>query len=304
MSHTDLIFKIKNASLLFFKTLKSGECYLKFLSPREAAIPLLLVPFSEDRRKVALFAAKLCAGEAVEVFRKLCPQATISEKAVYVPPECASKYLKRLKGASNGTAAKRVDRIMRLAEEMAYEALEDALREAEEKVGDANGLADPYLTAEAVSAWAQAVGTQPLVLRPSMPPSRPRELTTIRWKKLAKLLRRFERKRPKKPAKAFSRSKIIPPCIKRIKERADRGDNLSHEERLILLFWWMNNVTQDVDELVDLFRRVPDFDEKKTRYYVEHALKKGYKPFSCDKIKALELCPAEEGEKCPYEKQD
>lgn len=300
MPHSDLAYKVESVGFLFFRSIKNKECYLKFLTPREASVALLFIPFPEDRRKLALFAAKLCASVPAVAIRKLCPQATVSSKAVYVPPECASRYLKRLKGASKGVSAKRTERIMRIAEEMAYEALEEALEEAEESVGDVNAFADPQLTAEAVSAWARAVGVQPFVLVPAKPIGEPAERTAILKWKLERLAKRFERRR--KTAKPIrSKTREIPPCIQRIKERAERGDNLSHEERLVLLFWWMNNVTQDVDELVDLFRRVPDFDEKKTRYYVEHALKKGYKPFGCEKIKALGLCPVSEGG-CPIKR--
>jgi hypothetical protein len=40
-----------------------------------------------------------------------------------------------------------------------------------------------------------------------------------------------------------------------------------------------------IDEAVELFRgHVPDFDESKTRHYLEHAYKKGYKRHKCSTI--------------------
>ena len=152
-----------------------------------------------------------------------------------------------------------------------------------------SSLADPKITSLALSAWAKVANQLPAQLIPALP-AKPVKRTKLNLKKIERMAKRGRRKAVAKPVR---RSNWIPPCIQRIKERAERGDNLSHEERLILLFWWMNNVTQDVDELVSLFRNVPDFNEKKTKYYVEHALKKGYRPFGCEKIKALGLCPVE-----------
>jgi DNA primase large subunit len=45
-----------------------------------------------------------------------------------------------------------------------------------------------------------------------------------------------------------------------------------------------------VDQVVDLFRSQGDFNEKKTRYFVNDALKKGYKPFKCKTIQNLGFC--------------
>jgi len=45
-----------------------------------------------------------------------------------------------------------------------------------------------------------------------------------------------------------------------------------------------------VEEVVALFKSQPDFNEVKSRYYVENALKKGYKPFKCETIQRLGFC--------------
>ena len=44
------------------------------------------------------------------------------------------------------------------------------------------------------------------------------------------------------------------------------------------------------DQVVNLFSSQVDFNEKKTRYFVEDAAKKGYKPFKCKTIRELGFC--------------
>ncbi|CAN5826802.1 hypothetical protein BH23THE1_BH23THE1_00810 [soil metagenome] len=87
---------------------------------------------------------------------------------------------------------------------------------------------------------------------------------------------------------------VTPPCIQHIYDQISKGENLSHPARLLLgTFLIYSNKT--LDEMLDLFKRLPDFDEKITRYQLEHlAGKKGsskryYVP-SCEKIKIENLC--------------
>ncbi|MHA1594817.1 MAG: hypothetical protein ACTSXX_08750 [Candidatus Baldrarchaeia archaeon] len=81
----------------------------------------------------------------------------------------------------------------------------------------------------------------------------------------------------------------FPPCVIRIIEAASRGENLSHEERLFLLFF-MLNIGKDVEEIIDYYRKLPDFNEEKTRYYILHAKAKGYTAHNCDTLRSLGIC--------------
>ncbi|MFX0139114.1 MAG: hypothetical protein ACFFDN_36065, partial [Candidatus Hodarchaeota archaeon] len=68
--------------------------------------------------------------------------------------------------------------------------------------------------------------------------------------------------------------------------------------RLVLIFFLLN-AEKTIDEIVDLFRAQPDFNEGKTTYYVEHAAgKRGggikYQSFGCPKIKTYGLCKEEQ----------
>ncbi|BEP17679.1 DNA primase regulatory subunit PriL [Pyrofollis japonicus] len=97
----------------------------------------------------------------------------------------------------------------------------------------------------------------------------------------------------------------FPPCISDLVERARRGENLSHHERFALATF-MLNIGADIETVVDLFRNMPDFNEKITRYQVEHLAGlrgsgKKYLVYSCEKMKTLGICKAECGTRSPLQ---
>ena len=88
--------------------------------------------------------------------------------------------------------------------------------------------------------------------------------------------------------------KEYPPCIKHAIDVMSRGENLPHSARLMLATY-MLQVGKPIDEIVSLFRTAPDFNEKITRYQIEHlsGLKGGrtkYSVPSCQKLKNESLC--------------
>ncbi|MHA1340177.1 MAG: hypothetical protein ACTSO2_09415 [Promethearchaeota archaeon] len=88
----------------------------------------------------------------------------------------------------------------------------------------------------------------------------------------------------------------FPPCIKYILDKAENGHNLTHSERLHIAFFYAN-VGFSVEETVDVFRTVPDFNEEIARYNVEFSRGIGgkgkkYKVYSCSKLKSEHLCQA------------
>jgi DNA primase large subunit len=94
--------------------------------------------------------------------------------------------------------------------------------------------------------------------------------------------------------------KIIdyPPCIKHALGIMNNGENLPHSARLMLATY-MLGVGKSIDEIVLLFRNAPDYNEKITRYQVEHlAGIKGshikYSVPSCQKLLNENLCFATE----------
>ncbi|MFX1575168.1 MAG: hypothetical protein ACFFB0_20725 [Promethearchaeota archaeon] len=86
-------------------------------------------------------------------------------------------------------------------------------------------------------------------------------------------------------------SEIFPPCIKEILSKAQEGQNLIHTERLYIL-WFLNALNYPEEKIINVFSNLPDFDDKKTRYQVKYAMKKGYKPYSCQSLKSMNLCMA------------
>lgn len=92
-------------------------------------------------------------------------------------------------------------------------------------------------------------------------------------------------------------SDLFAPCIQAILYRMLHGENLSHNERLAICFYYLNT-NHTIEETVDLFRTSPDFDESVARYQVEFAAGSGgkgkkYSMFKCSKLKSLHLCYAE-----------
>ena len=95
----------------------------------------------------------------------------------------------------------------------------------------------------------------------------------------------------------------FPPCMKDVYDALLRGENLSHHQRFAIATF-MLNIGATVDQVVDLFRNVPDFNEKITRYQVEHLAglrgsQKKYLTYSCEKMRTLGLCNGDCGVRNP-----
>lgn len=85
-----------------------------------------------------------------------------------------------------------------------------------------------------------------------------------------------------------------PPCVKHALEVMGKGENLPHSAR-VMLATYMLAIGKPVDEIVMMYENAPDFNEKITRYQVEHlAGIKGsrtkYSVPSCDKLRNENLC--------------
>jgi len=86
----------------------------------------------------------------------------------------------------------------------------------------------------------------------------------------------------------------FPPCIKELYETIKSGHHLSHIGRFALTSFLIN-IGMTVEGVVDLFRSLSDFDERMTRYQVEHiAGEKGgrtkYVPPRCDTLRTHGVC--------------
>ena len=88
----------------------------------------------------------------------------------------------------------------------------------------------------------------------------------------------------------------FPPCIKKALELLNKSENLPHSARFMLATYMLSS-GKSVDEVVLLFQNAPDFNEKITRYQVDHlAGKKGsqtkYSVPACRKLVNENLCYA------------
>jgi DNA primase large subunit len=87
---------------------------------------------------------------------------------------------------------------------------------------------------------------------------------------------------------------ITPPCIVHLYKVLNNGENLPHSARLLLATFLIHS-GKSIEEIVEIFKKLPDFNERITRYQLEHlsGKKGGSKKYfvpSCEKIKLENLC--------------
>ena len=92
-----------------------------------------------------------------------------------------------------------------------------------------------------------------------------------------------------KPGEDVSSS--YPSCVKETLKKAQEGQNITHTERLYLV-WFLNSFNYPEDKIINIFSTLPDFNREKTAYQVRYAKKKGYIPYSCQSLKSYDLCMA------------
>ncbi len=89
-----------------------------------------------------------------------------------------------------------------------------------------------------------------------------------------------------------------PPCVKHAIEIMTKGENLPHSAR-VMLATYMLAIGKPIEEIVMMFQNAPDFNERITRYQVEHlaGMKGGHTKYSvpsCEKLRNESLCFATE----------
>lgn len=87
----------------------------------------------------------------------------------------------------------------------------------------------------------------------------------------------------------------FPPCIRQLRQAAASGRHLSHVGRFALTSFLLR-IGLSPARVVDLFRTSSDFNERMTRYQVEHiAGSRGsrtkYMPPNCDNLRTHGICP-------------
>ncbi len=92
----------------------------------------------------------------------------------------------------------------------------------------------------------------------------------------------------------------LAPCIERIIEELRSGAKVSHIKRWALAVF-LTKRGWDEDKIVSVFSTAPNFDEKLTRYQLQHVRAKGYSMPSCYNLKSQGICIAECGIKNPLQ---
>lgn len=99
-------------------------------------------------------------------------------------------------------------------------------------------------------------------------------------------------------ASKFADSPVVssdyPPCVKHAIEVLEKGENLPHSGRFLIATYLLAR-GQTADQIAPLFKNAPDYNEKVTRYQLEHisgSSGKGtkYQCPSCDKLRSENLC--------------
>jgi len=86
----------------------------------------------------------------------------------------------------------------------------------------------------------------------------------------------------------------FPPCIKALYTAITGGHHLSHMGRLTLTAFLIN-IGMDTEQVVDLYRSLSDFNERLTRYQVEHLAgargsRTKYVPPKCETLRTHGIC--------------
>lgn len=85
-----------------------------------------------------------------------------------------------------------------------------------------------------------------------------------------------------------------PPCIKHALEISEKGENLPHSARFLLATYLLS-IGKSIDETIAPFKNLPDYNERITKYQVEHlaGIKGSFTKYSvpsCKKLRNENLC--------------
>ncbi len=89
------------------------------------------------------------------------------------------------------------------------------------------------------------------------------------------------------------RTTRLPPCMHRLLATVQAGENIPHTGRFALTAF-LRHLGLRPDDIVKMFSSIPDFDEGKTRYQIEHisGITSGtkYTPPECSTMKSYGIC--------------
>ena len=83
-----------------------------------------------------------------------------------------------------------------------------------------------------------------------------------------------------------------PPCIEKLLEQARAHQNLNHQARWALAVYLLSK-NMAMEKVHSIFSNLPDYDEKKTKYQLEHIVKRGYSMPACATLLSYGICVAD-----------
>jgi len=113
---------------------------------------------------------------------------------------------------------------------------------------------------------------------------------------LAEIKSIIEDKKKRFKAENLGRVRItrFPPCMYQLLATVQAGENVPHTGRFALVSF-LHNLKMSNEEIFSIFATIPDFDEAKTRYQIQHITGKisatEYTPPECSTMKSYGLCP-------------
>ncbi|MBE8539761.1 hypothetical protein [Geoglobus acetivorans] len=114
---------------------------------------------------------------------------------------------------------------------------------------------------------------------------------------LKRIVSEYELSRRGDDIKGVRDFESFPPCMKKILADLKASANVAHTARFALTTF-MLQIGFSVDEILEIFKNAPDFDEEKARYQIEHiaGMRGAGKPYdvpSCSTMKTYLNCVAE-----------
>ena len=113
---------------------------------------------------------------------------------------------------------------------------------------------------------------------------------------LLSLVEEIESAKPK--PRTFAYTGKMPPCVDYQINQLKQGVNIPHSARFLIAAY-LTNIGWNPEDIIELFRTAPDFNERITRYQVMQIAGgrgsgKKYMVPSCEKLLALHLCRRDE----------
>lgn len=89
----------------------------------------------------------------------------------------------------------------------------------------------------------------------------------------------------------------LPPCMQDIYARLEAGEKVNHVARYNIAVF-MHSIGMPKEQIVQLYKHTPNWNERVTRYQVDKLFEKKYSPANCNTMRSYQLC-IEEGRLCP-----